>query len=81
MKSAVVACKVLRYPGPILALRGEREAQEMYPAEAIAKAAEGRSRLEVIAGGDHFYNGVEEVFTSAVRAWFEAAVAPGSQAR
>lgn len=70
-----------RYPGPVLALRGEREAQELYPAEAVAKAAEGRSKLAVIAGGDHFYNGVEAAFARAVCGWFEAAVAADAQAR
>jgi len=69
-----------RYPGPILSLRGAREPPELYPAEAIAAAADGRATLAVIADGDHFYNGVEDAFARAVCGWLEA-VAPSPPAR
>ena len=69
-----------RYPGPVLALRGEREPQELYPAEAIVQAAGARATLAVIPNGDHFYNGVEDAFAHAVSGWFEA-VAPADRAR
>ncbi len=61
-----------RYPGPILALRGGKEATEMYPAEAVAAAAGKRATLAVIPGGDHFYNGVEPAFSQAVCDWLKA---------
>ncbi|MHB8770066.1 MAG: alpha/beta hydrolase [Syntrophales bacterium] len=61
-----------RYPGPILTLRGSLEPEEVYPAEAVAAAAGKRARLHLIDGADHFYNGVEEAFVSAVREWFAA---------
>lgn len=61
-----------RYPGPILALRGGKEATEMYPAEAVAEAAGKRATLAVIPGGDHFYNGVEPAFSQAVCDWLKA---------
>lgn len=59
-----------RYPGPVLALRGAREPDELYPAEAVAAAVGARATLAVIEGGDHFYNGVEAGFVQAVRDWF-----------
>lgn len=58
-----------RYPGPILALRGEKEATDLYPAEAVAEAAGGRATLAVIPGGDHFYNNTEAAFTRTVCDW------------
>ncbi len=63
-----------RYPGPILALRGAGEASGSYPAEAVAAAAGARATLAVIAGGDHFYNGVESAFARTVCDWLEKAV-------
>lgn len=58
-----------RYPGPILALRGEREAADLYPAEAVAEAASDRATLAVIPGADHFYNNTEATFARAVCEW------------
>lgn len=58
-----------RYPGPILALRGEKEPADIYPAEAVAQAAPGRATLAVIPGGDHFYNKTEAALASAVCDW------------
>lgn len=60
-----------RYPGPILALRGALEPEEVYPAEGVAAAAGGRARLSIIPGADHFYNGREAEFIAAVTGWFE----------
>ena len=62
-----------RYPGPILALRGGKEAAELYPAEAVADAAGMRATLAVIPGADHFYNGTETAFARAVCDWLGAA--------
>jgi len=61
-----------RYPGPILAVRGSKEPEESYPAEAVAAAAGNRAALAVIPDGDHFYNGVEAEFTRAVCNWFKS---------
>lgn len=62
-----------RYPGPVLSLRGGKEATESYPAEAVAEAAGKRATLAVISGGDHFYNGVEPEFINAVCEWVKTA--------
>jgi pimeloyl-ACP methyl ester carboxylesterase len=69
------------YPGPVLALRGELEDGAAYPAGAVAEAAGERATLAVIAGGDHFYNGVEEVFAGAVCEWYGARVAASAAPR
>ena len=69
------------YPGPVLSLRGEKEAEALYPAEAVAAAASPRATLAIVAGGDHFYNGVEEAFVSAVCGWYAAKVAGLPSAR
>lgn len=61
-----------RYPGPILAIRGSKEPEESYPAEAVAAAAGSRATLAVIPGGDHFYNGVEAEFARVVSNWFKS---------
>lgn len=62
-----------RYPGPVLTLRGGREPEEIYPAEAVAVAAGSRATLAIIEGGDHFYNGVEDAFAGAVCVWLQTA--------
>jgi pimeloyl-ACP methyl ester carboxylesterase len=77
----LTASSACAYPGPILALRGAREPQALYPAEAIAEAAGARATLAVIADADHFYNGVEADFARAVCDWFAGAVAARDQAR
>jgi pimeloyl-ACP methyl ester carboxylesterase len=69
------------YPGPVLALRGEKEAEALYPAEAVAETLGARATLAIVAGGDHFYNGVEEAFVSAVRGWYSAKLADLRSAR
>lgn len=69
------------YPGPVLALRGEKEAEALYPAEALAAAAGSRATLAIVAGGDHFYNGVEAAFVGAVCDWYSAKVARSRAAR
>ena len=63
-----------RYPGPILALRGSMEPPEIYPAEQVAEVAGARARLVVLPGSDHFYNGAEDAFTSAVCDWLRDVV-------
>lgn len=57
------------YPGPILALRGEKEAADLYPAEGVAQVARDRATLAVVPGGDHFYNHTEDAFVGAVCDW------------
>lgn len=63
-----------RYPGPVLALRGSMEPPEIYPAEQVAAVAGSRVRLVVLPGSDHFYNGAEDAFTSAVCDWLRQIV-------
>ncbi|MBI2295693.1 MAG: alpha/beta fold hydrolase [Betaproteobacteria bacterium] len=62
------------YPGPILALRGSKEAPDAYPVEAVAAAAGTRATLAVIPGADHFYNGVEAEFARVVCDWLSKTV-------
>jgi pimeloyl-ACP methyl ester carboxylesterase len=61
--------KVRHYPGPVLAVRGAKEAPELYPAEAAAMAAGAHGTLAVISGADHFYNRTESALAQVVSEW------------
>ncbi len=52
-----------------LFLRGTLEPAEIYPGEAFVAASQGRGRFESVAGGDHFYTGVEEDVSRRIVAW------------
>jgi pimeloyl-ACP methyl ester carboxylesterase len=54
---------------PVLAIRGDKEDPERYPAEAYGRVAGGPCRVEVIPGCDHFYNGREEYVAGVVASW------------
>ena len=54
---------------PVLAIRGDKESAERYPAEAFAAAASSPAKAVVIADCDHFYNGREDAVIEAVTTW------------
>jgi pimeloyl-ACP methyl ester carboxylesterase len=62
---------------PILALRGDKESAERYPAEEFARAAVTPASAVVIADCDHFYNGKEHEVTEAVTSWLASTFRPG----
>ena len=57
---------------PILALRGDKESAERYPAEEFAAAATAPAQALVIPDCDHFYNGREDAVTDAVTSWLRS---------
>lgn len=54
---------------PVLYLRGDLEPKDAYPAEEYQKRAGGICDVQIIAGGDHFYNGVEAETCRTVSGW------------
>jgi len=54
---------------PVLAIRGDQEDRERYPAEEFQAAAGGPCQVEVVADCDHFYNGREDHVAGLVGSW------------
>ena len=54
---------------PVLAIRGDREDVDRYPAEEFQRAAGGPCTVEIIADCDHFYNGREDRVAEIVSSW------------
>jgi pimeloyl-ACP methyl ester carboxylesterase len=54
---------------PVLAIRGDKEDPERYPAEEYGRASGGPCRVEVIPNCDHFYNGREDHVAGVVASW------------
>ncbi|HET9405369.1 MAG TPA: alpha/beta hydrolase [Burkholderiales bacterium] len=54
---------------PVLAIRGDKEDPERYPAEEYGRAAGGPCRVEIIPDCDHFYNGREDHVANVVASW------------
>jgi pimeloyl-ACP methyl ester carboxylesterase len=54
---------------PVLAIRGDKEERERYPAEEFQGRAGGSCRVEIIPDCDHFYNGKEEKVAAIVSGW------------
>jgi pimeloyl-ACP methyl ester carboxylesterase len=54
---------------PVLAIRGDKEDRDRYPAEEFQRAAGGPCQVEVVRDCDHFYNGREDVVTQLVADW------------
>ena len=54
---------------PVLALRGDKEDPQRYPAEEYGRAAGGPCKVEVIPNCDHFYNGREDHVAKVVADW------------
>jgi pimeloyl-ACP methyl ester carboxylesterase len=54
---------------PVLAIRGDKEDRDRYPAEEFQAAAGGRCDVEIIDNCDHFYNGREAHVAQTVARW------------
>jgi pimeloyl-ACP methyl ester carboxylesterase len=54
---------------PVLAIRGDKEERNRYPAEEFQRAAGGPCRVEIVKNCDHFYNGREDHVAGLVAAW------------
>jgi pimeloyl-ACP methyl ester carboxylesterase len=60
---------------PVLALRGDREDRDRYPAEELQAAAGGPCEVHVVAHCDHFYNGREQHVARLVADWLQRTLA------
>jgi pimeloyl-ACP methyl ester carboxylesterase len=60
---------------PVLAIRGDKEDAERYPAEEFQRHAGGPCEVEIIANCDHFYNGREDVVANIVASWLRKTLA------
>jgi pimeloyl-ACP methyl ester carboxylesterase len=56
---------------PVLYVRGTLEPKEPYPAEGYQERAGGHCDVEIVAGGDHFYNGIEDTVCRVVADWLD----------
>jgi len=54
---------------PVLAIRGDKEDADRYPAEEFQRHAGGPCEVEIVANCDHFYNGREDTVTALVAKW------------
>jgi pimeloyl-ACP methyl ester carboxylesterase len=54
---------------PVLAIRGDKEDGERYPAEEYGRVAGGPCRVEIVPDSDHFYNGREDHVANVVASW------------
>ena len=54
---------------PVLAIRGDQEDRERYPAEEFQAAAGGPCQVEIVSNCDHFYNGREDHVANVVASW------------
>ena len=61
---------------PVLYVRGDKEAPELYPAEAFAQRSGGPCSVEIISQCDHFYAGREDAVSAAVCAWLADVLRP-----
>ncbi|HSQ03536.1 MAG TPA: alpha/beta hydrolase [Burkholderiales bacterium] len=56
---------------PMLAIRGEKENPQRYPAEEFQRHATASCQAVVIPGSDHFYNGCEDKVIEVVTSWLK----------
>jgi pimeloyl-ACP methyl ester carboxylesterase len=54
---------------PVLAIRGDMEEANRYPAEEFQRAAGGPCQVEIVENCDHFYNGREDHVAGIVASW------------
>lgn len=54
---------------PVLAIRGDQEERDRYPAEEFAAACGGPCEVNIVANCDHFYNDREDHVAGIVSAW------------
>ena len=57
---------------PVLAIRGDQEDRDRYPAEEFCERAGGPCTVEIVRDCDHFYNGREDAVTRIVSDWLAA---------
>jgi len=60
---------------PVLAIRGDKEQQDRYPAEEFRSRAGGSCTVEIVPDCDHFYNGKEEQVVAIVLGWLRTTLA------
>lgn len=60
---------------PVLAIRGDREDRDRYPAEEFKAAAGGPCEVAIVEDCDHFYNGREQHVAALVSAWLARTLA------
>lgn len=60
---------------PVLAIRGDKEDVERYPAEEFQRAAGGACQVQVVKNCDHFYNGCEDTICDIVSSWLAQTLA------
>lgn len=54
---------------PVLAIRGDKEDRDRYPAEEFQAACGGPCEVNIVPNCDHFYNGREDHVAGIVRDW------------
>jgi pimeloyl-ACP methyl ester carboxylesterase len=54
---------------PVLFLRGDREADDVYPGEAFVRRAGGPAEFALVPDCDHFYRGGEQQAVSLIANW------------
>ncbi len=54
---------------PVLAIRGDQEDRDRYPAEEFAAACGGPCEVNIVANCDHFYNDREPHVAGIVADW------------
>jgi pimeloyl-ACP methyl ester carboxylesterase len=54
---------------PVLAIRGDKEDRDRYPAEEFQAAAGGACEVRIVEDCDHFYNGREAHIAALVAQW------------
>lgn len=54
---------------PVLAIRGDKEERDRYPAEEFAQACGGPCEVNIVSNCDHFYNDREQHVAGIVSAW------------
>ena len=64
---------------PVLAIRGDKEEADRYPAEEYQRHAGGPCEVEIVANCDHFYNGREDAVATLVAKWLTRTLKLGAQ--
>jgi len=59
---------------PVLYIRGDQEAAQIYPAEEFAARAGGPCEVRIVENCDHFYGGREATIAGIVTGWLQRVV-------
>ena len=62
---------------PVLYLRGDKEPEDLYPANAFARHSRGPCTVEIVQDCDHFYSGREDAVSARVCTWLERVLGLG----